>query len=1323
MKIKYAVRVSGLAKWLTLAILVFVQPVLAAIQTAGSVTSTSVSSDPVNGNKKVTFGLSTGGQLEVSVFAEDVIRVRFHWDGIWSKEDIAIAKGFSQWPSFNPTLSDEGGVYRISTPAVEVEVVKSPIVKVHFKSPQGFYLSQDDKIEYETQYNAVSDGTYDNVRYTHTLPYQFKLKNIRVMPAGEAYFGLGEYAGPMNRRNRDIQMWNADTFSWQEGWTPMYMTMPIFYGTQGAQSGRPSTTYGIFFNNPARPVFRMGTQSGDRYSFEAGDGQIDYFFFSGGATHQMRNVISRYTELTGRPTMLPKWAFGYHLSRWSYDNQSWIEWLAQEFRNRDFPLDAIYIDLDYMDTDANGFYEDGTLRQLTFNYKFPNVGNMINYAGQRGVKLIPLVEPWLSTGDNKWGEAAGMFHFIKDYNMNQMITPIYFGSVSWLDFSSTPTRDWWKNKLLGFLNAYPLAGIWNDLNEPADNEAIPRNGQYYLDGKYPNQWDSRRFHLNEKNVYNIRETSLTYDALLTKYPTKRPFVLSRAGYPGIQRYALGWSGDNVASWDHCRHNIGLGVSVMMSGQANFGHDVGGFVGNPSAELLTRWHEWASMTPFFRSHSIKGNDEREPWRYGSYYEGLLRNIIKFRYRLMPYMYTLAYQSSVSGIPMNTPAVMHFQNDPQTHHLNDNDFMLGDFLLVSPVYEAGKSERWTYLPAGANWYNFYNGTKHSGGGWVSQPAPVGTLPLYARAGAIIPMGPSMAYANQVVADFMDINVWPNPTGYSTEFSMHEDDGETWNFLAGNYARTRFVNSSTASNFTFVITAREGSYETGTRNYFVKIRDVDAPTSVSVNGQAIPYDASFAQSACYSYDAATRRINIKVPDTRALTTIVVSSIPGYIPLTWVGNISNFPTNGAINPADNFWVNAESSPKNAGESAEVIYSTDSGANWTTVTMNPNGTTTQNDKWNRNLGTFALNTPVWYWVRITDSQNLTITNNNGGAFYKSTVGVFGPALTWIGSSHNYPTNGAIKSTDNFWVNTYTFPQNAAQLTQVVISTNEGASWATNVMNKSGVNGADDWWNKNLSTFANGTKIWYWLRATDGYGTTKIDMSAASPYKVTVGVVGPAISWAGNQAQYPVDGSVQPTSDFWLNVESFPKQAGVLAQTVISTNLGVTWITNTMNLAGAKGNNDWWNKNLGKFPNGTKIWYWMKVTDSQGTIKTVNNSGNYYKTISGVSTPALVWAGNLEQFPAGQNLKSTTDLWLNVESWPKTAGVSATIFYTIGGNSNELLSMNLAGARGNNDWWNINLGKFGAGTTVLYFIDIVDSNGTVKRVPAEGMASATVALQ
>ncbi|HMP72501.1 MAG TPA: glycoside hydrolase family 31 protein [Kiritimatiellia bacterium] len=1294
----------------------------AAIQAVGSVNSIQVVTDPANGNQKVVFGLSSGGALEIVPYAPDLVRVRYHWDGIWSKEDIAIAKPAGEWSAFSTTFQDAGNLYRIITPALEVEVVKSPNIQVHFKSLQGFYLSRDFRMEYNVQYDPVSDPSYDNLRYTHALPNGFKLKNIREMPAGEAYFGFGEYAGPMNRRGHTIQGWNSDTFAWEEFWSPMYMTMPFFYGLQPELPGRPSTAYGIFFNNPARPVFRMGTQWDDRYSYEAADGQIDYFFFGGGDAHQMKDVLDRFTELTGRPTMLPKWAFGHHMSRWSYNNQGWVQWLAQEFRNRDIPLDAIYLDIDYFDIDANDYYLDSTLHQFQFNYMFPNPYGMIQYTAARGVKLVAMIEAWLTHTDPKYSDGFNAFHYLKDYNFNQLITSIYFGNVSWVDFSSSPARSWWKNHIVNFLNQYPLAGIWNDLNEPADNGEIPLNAQYWLDGRYPVQWDSRKFHLNEKNVYNIRETSLTYEALLDRYPGQRPFVLSRAGYPGIQRYALGWSGDNVASWNHCRHNIGLGVSVMISGQANFGHDVGGFVGTTSGELLTRWTEWSALNPFFRNHSMKWDEEREPWRFGEFYGGKMADMIKFRYRLMPYLYTLAYESTVSGIPMNTPTVMHFQHDPETHYRNDNDFMVGDYLLASPIFSPGTSVRWTYLPSGSDWYNWYTGSKHTGGTWSMQNAPVGTLPLYARAGAIIPMGPDMAYTDQFLPDFQDIHIWPNPVGFSSEFTLHEDDGLSFDFLNGGFAQTRFVQTSGADSFTVVIHEREGTFDTGSRHYYLKVRDLDAPTGVTINGQAIPYDTIHAAHACYSYDAGSRLLTVKVPDTREHTEVVASVIPGYTPLTWVGATYNWPTNGAIQPTDNLWINTQSSPQGAGVAARVIYSLNEGVTWQTNTLNPNGAAGQNDRWHRNLGTFPNGTKLWYHVEVTDAQGVTLADNNGGMFYRATVGILGPPLVWLGSSHNWPLDGSIQPTDNFWVNTYTYPQNASQETLVILSTNQGASWITNTMVKAGNVGNDDWWHRNLGTFPNGTVIWYWMRGSDNHGTTRIDNNGGAYYRVTVGIPLPALVWAGNQQQFPAHGNITPTDNLWLNLESWPRQAGVLAQAMISHDDGATWTTNTMTLAGTRSNgaNDWWNLNLGTFTNGTKVWYWLRVTDSHGTTRVVDNGGAYYKTLVGTVGPVLVWAGNVDQFPANGNVTSGSDLWLNVESWPRFSGVQSRIIYRVNGGAWTTVTMNLAGVRGNNDWWNRNMGKFPAGAQVQYYFEVEDSHGTIRRVPTTGSHTATV---
>jgi len=870
----------------------------ATIEWVGSVSSYSLVE--TGGKTSVVFTLNTGAECEVVPFAPDTIRVRYHFTvtGLWDKDDIAIDKPLVNWDDFGVTFTDLGGTFEIETDELIVEVVKSPNMQVHFRDKGDTYdLLRDVRMEYDSAYNPGDDPTYECLATpTNGLPLGFKLKCLKECPTNELYFGFGEYAAPLNRRGHDIQGWNSDTYQWVEYQNPMYMTLPFFYGVRTETGGNPTFAYGLFFNNPARPVFKMATEFSDWYSFEAGDGQLDYFFFGGGPEHTMRDILTRYTELTGLPVTLPKWAYGYHLSRWTYNNQDWVEWLAGESTAEDFPLDAIYLDIDYMDQDADDDYYDNLLWPLTFNFNYPDPGAMINNCMTNGVRLVPIVEPWLTLWSPMYDEAQTNLHFIKYNNppdFTRILEQIYFGEVSWLDFTSTPCRDWWKGKVVNFLNSYPFEGIWNDLNEPAAKDTthpcgadqIPLNGLFWLDGTYGDHTDSRRWYQNVKNTYCLYETMCTYDSLATKHSNKRPVVLSRAAFPGIQRYALNWSGDNICNWDHLRHNIGLGVSVMMSGQVNFGHDVGGFTGNPSGEIFTRWHEWAVLTPFCRNHSQKWDMEREPWRYGEPYKSHMRESIKFRYKLMPYLYTLAHESTQSGVPMNTPTVFHFTEDQNTYADNDTDFMVGDFLLAAPVWYSGGTTRDVYLPAGSDWYYLHGDaswsdwatdTLYSGGQWVQVAAPLGTLPLFARAGAIIPRGPAMQYANEYKPDWLDVHVWPYE--YS-EFTMYEDDGETLDYQSGESVTTRFTSHITTSLWYFTVGEQEGSYDPERDVMVVVTHDMDVGTNDVVYKDSNYYLTRYgslgelhANPEGFYYDEADYMLTIKIQNSGQYAELMV-------------------------------------------------------------------------------------------------------------------------------------------------------------------------------------------------------------------------------------------------------------------------------------------------------------------------------------------------------------------------------------------------------------------------------------------------------------------
>ncbi len=821
----------------------------AALQAVGNVTNVTLSVDATNGNTTAMFWLNSGGVVAVTPIAPDVVRVRFHYSALISKEEPMIAKPQSSWPSLAATFTDQSTNYLIQTSQLDLSITKTPF-KVHFKDKTGFFLLQEDQMQFDS-----SGGSP-------------KFKCIKVAPTGEAYLGFGEYAGTLNRRGHDLQCYNINTYGWGQYQNPMYMNFPFFYGVDSAAGGNPAFAYGLLFQNPATPLFRLGTQTSNRYSFEANDGELDYFFFGGGASHTMAGVLDRYTELTGRPTMLPKWALGYEQSRFTYDNQSWLQSVADGCVNNDIPLDVIFLDLDYFDINHDGNYGDGTLHQLTINSNYPDPAGMISYCAAKGVKVVPLIDPWLQTGDPFYSTANSSGYFVRNNDNSTLAASIYFGTVSWIDYTSTAARNWWKGKIMSFYTQYPFAGIWNDLTEPEPPSAFPPNALFSEDGRYgSSNTDTRRQFVNEHNYWALRQESFMFDTFRAQYPTKRPYVLSRSGFPGIQRYACGWSGDTQGGWGNLQWDIGLGVSVMISGQAYFGHDIGGFAGSPDNETMTRFMEWAVLLPQCRNHAGKGTSNREPYNFSSPYKDYMRNSIKFRYKLMPYLYTLAYTSTIDGEPMNTPTIFHFMGDSNTFSQNDNDFMVGDYLLAAPVYTQGATTRSVYLPGGPNvvWYYYpTNGVSYSGGQTVTVNAPLGTLPLFVRSGAIIPMGPSMQYMNQFTPGSLDLNCWPSS---NSVFTLYEDAGEGWDFTnSTGRVQTTFTSVRGSSSWDFTIGARQGNYNPGRTNYYIYVYNPQNVQAVTLNGLSVSQvaDSGTLTNSVQGWVMTTGgKLAIKIPD----------------------------------------------------------------------------------------------------------------------------------------------------------------------------------------------------------------------------------------------------------------------------------------------------------------------------------------------------------------------------------------------------------------------------------------------------------------------------
>ena len=1024
-------------------------PTNAAVTTVGNVTNVTLSVDGTNGNTTANFWIDNGGEAAVTPVAADVVRVRYHFGSLWSKEEPMIAKQPSFWPVLSNTVSftDQGATYLIQTPQLDVVVTKSPF-KVDFKDKSGFYLLRDDHSEFDSSYAYTGQSGWSSGG--------FKLKCLKTLPTGQAFFGLGEYGGPMNRRGSEFECWNTGTYNWSEFNKPEYLNMPFFYGVQPASGTTNAFVYGIMFNNPCRPLFRFGTQSGSQYSFEAGDGQLDYYFFGGGAGHTMATVIDRYSELTGRPAMLPKWAFGYHLSRFSYLNQSWVQYLADAATANNIPLDAVYLDIDYMNVNSdNNPTAANVLHQMTTDSNFPNPGAMISYCGAKGVKIIPLIEPLLETQDPMYNEANTDLHFIKDNSSSTVVGNIYLGPISWMDFSSTPARTWWKGKIGNWMNTFAFAGIWNDIDEP-EGDAIPSNGLLWCDGRYgTSTTDSRRQWSNEHNYFGLRCASTSYEALLEKNPTKRPFVLSRSGNCGLQHYAVSWSGDTAANWTYARTCIRFGTSAMISGAAWYGHDLGGFTGTVAPELLTRWHEWGALLPFFRSHSRKGDDVwpsgdqgREPWRYAEPYQSDMRNCIQFRYKLMPYLYTLAYNATQTGEPMNTPPVFKYFADANTASLNDYEFMVGDYLLAAPVYNQGDTTRTVYLPwsPGVGWYHWWSNVRYSGGNTVTVSAPLGQLPLFVRSGAIIPMGPSMQNMTQAPSGYLDVNCWPEG---NSSFTLYEDEGDGWNYTNGVYASATFTSARTATNWDFTIGARQGSYNPGHTNYFIYVYNPDSVAAVKLNGSPLAQIGSFTSAPTGWLMTGDGKLAIKVIDAGAAQSVhvdwgsnVVSSAISYGAMTVAGTFLNPQWNAAASNMVQTAAHAWRFDTTLVNAPNFQFKFTANGDWTTNWGENNGSQTQ----------FAL--PLTGTGKAAGAANIQLNGTFNGAYrftfddqtlaYSVTPLLASPyaTMTVAGDFNGWNTGltNLVLMTNSFWQYDTSFPVN----TNIQFKFAANGTWTTN---------------------------------------------------------------------------------------------------------------------------------------------------------------------------------------------------------------------------------------------------------------------------------------
>jgi alpha-glucosidase len=707
---------------------------------------------------------TTLAQIRIEALSPSVIRVRCVMDGLSTHEDPFAVVSDPGFVSPNIQRHKSAGAYEFTTGELEVRILKSN-ARVIFLNPAGEVIAQD-----APDGAASWNGSAFRVR--------------KSMPEDEHYFGLGDKAGPIDHRNEAFTMWNTDAVDWKEFTDPLYKSIPFFLAMHRGSA------YGIFLDNTYRTNFDFGKESRGVYSFGAEDGPLDYYFFYG---PEPTKVVEEYTTLTGRTPLPPRFSLGYQQSRWSYPSEARVREVARQFRSRKIPADVVYLDIDY---------QDGN-RPFTIDRKeFPKFENMIRDLRREGFKVVAITDCHLKreTGYKPYDQGIAGGYFVKRADGGPYIGSVWPGPSAFPDFADANARVWWGTLYKEF-TSMGVRGFWNDMNEPAifDGPAktMPLDVVHRVDGRAAS-------HSEIHNVYGMENARATYEGLLRLEPDVRPFVLTRAAFAGTQRFAATWTGDNSSTWDHLRLTVSTLLSLGISGYAFAGADIGGFKGNPSPEMLTRWMELGAFLPMYRNHAIKGSADREPWVDGPEHEAIRRRYIEARYELLPYIYTVIEEASRTGVPMMRPMFMEFP-DEEMLVTDSEEFMVGEDLLVAPDLGKSPEAYKARLPQG-DWYDYWTGERVEGGKDLALNPELGQLTVFVKAGAILPLEQVIQNTGEVPRGPLELRVYPGP---NCRGSIYTDDGESFAYRRGSFFREEFTCRLEPHLLEIDVSAAQGSY----------------------------------------------------------------------------------------------------------------------------------------------------------------------------------------------------------------------------------------------------------------------------------------------------------------------------------------------------------------------------------------------------------------------------------------------------------------------------------------------------------------------------------
>jgi alpha-glucosidase len=765
--------------------------------------------------------------MQITALREDVVRVRVGPQG-HLPEDASWAVLSGARSERTTVSADEDAVaVGFHTAALRVRVERATM-RLRVTNLEGTIV-QEDAADRPIEFHGPTFRVYKTMR------------------PEEHFFGLGDKPGPLDRRDHAYSFWNTDSYSFQESTDPIYKSIPFFL------TSFRGVTAGVLFDNTWRTSFDFGQESPDAYSFGSENGPLDYYILYG---PDAKHVLATYTWLTGPSPLPPLWSLGFQQSRFSYHPESEVRAIADRLRADKIPVDAIYLDIDFQD-----HHRPFTVDQI----QFPHFSDLIADLKKQNLHVVAITDPHIAylpnTNYAPYDSGIAGDHFVKKPDGSTYVGKVWPGPAVFPDFTRKSTRKWWGSLYAQFVHD-GVSGFWNDMNEPSvfdgPNLTMPDKVQHRIEE--PGFQPRTTTHLEIHNVYGMENSRATYDGLLKLSPDQRPFVLTRASYAGGQRYAATWTGDNSSTWNHLRLTTPMLLNLGLSGFGMSGADVGGFIGSPGPELLTKWFELGAFQPIDRDHACDISANQEIWVHGPEQEAIRKHYIEERYKLMPYLYTAAEELSRTGLPIVRPLFLEFPDATKDKHPMDldagNEFLFGHNILVAPAVYPEKPDTYSVELPLVNWYNYWTGEKVNEGVWsdgapsLNDPGFIGrkitikpqldVLPVFVREGSILPLQPLVQSTSETPKGPLTLRVYP---GKECRGTLYMDDGLSFAYKHGDFLRMEFTCSQKSDGITVHIGPHQGNYVPWWKNVQVEVYGSTAPArKASVAGRADKVESLF-------------------------------------------------------------------------------------------------------------------------------------------------------------------------------------------------------------------------------------------------------------------------------------------------------------------------------------------------------------------------------------------------------------------------------------------------------------------------------------------------